>query len=158
MEVPPLVGNRHWENRERRERRSQILEGKMNFGRLFWTNLILADSLFFKIFFFVNLGRWRFKVGQIRGERHLLGGCDAYLEIYLADIFPRKKARSQTIWGILDACVSDVQKKDFFSLATTITFKIGALTVPNAMYAVWQSENVVQGVSKNISTLDKPKL
>ena len=25
----------------------------MNFGRLFWTNLILADSLFFKIFFFL---------------------------------------------------------------------------------------------------------
>ena len=69
----------------------------MNFGRLFWTNQILADSLFFKIFFFVNLGRWRFKVGQIRGERHLLGGCDAYLEIYLADISPPQKARSQTI-------------------------------------------------------------
>ena len=46
----------------------------MNSGRLFWPNLILADSLFSEIFFFVYLGRWRFKVGQIRGERHLVGG------------------------------------------------------------------------------------
>ena len=82
---------RHRENRERRERRSQILEGKMNFGRLFWANLFLADSYFFKIFFFVNLGRWRFKVGQIRGERHLLGWMRCILGDLLGRHFLPKK-------------------------------------------------------------------
>ena len=70
----------------------------MNSGRLFWANLILADSLFFfKYFFWVIWADGALTWGKSEENDIYWGGCDAYLEIYLADIFPRKKARSQTI-------------------------------------------------------------
>ena len=46
---------------------------------------------FIFLIFFVNLGRWRFKVGQIRGERHLLGWMRCILGDLLGRHFPPKK-------------------------------------------------------------------
>ena len=82
------------------------LRGQKFDFRAFYSPLksILADSLFFKIFFFLLI--WAdgaLKWAKSEENDIYWGGCDAYLEIYLADIFPRKKARSQTIWGILYA-------------------------------------------------------
>ena len=64
----------------------------MNSGRLFWANLILADSL--KYFFLLIWADGAEKWAKSEENDIYWGGCDAYLEIYLADIFPRKKARS----------------------------------------------------------------
>ena len=67
----------------------------MNFGRLFWTNLILADRQ--NIFFLLIWADGALKWAKSEENDIYWGGCDAYLEIYLADISPRKKGRSQTI-------------------------------------------------------------
>ena len=52
---------------------------------------------FFKYFFLVIWADGALTWGKSEENDIYWGGCDAYLEIYLADIFPRKKARSQTI-------------------------------------------------------------
>ena len=59
------------------------------------------------IFFYLiilKLGLWHFKVVQIRGERHFLGGLGCTFWNLFGRKFCPKKTRLQTIWSFLIPC------------------------------------------------------